>query len=128
MKLAITAVLFSLLTPSIPLTLAQDHAAQLSQVKHLTVYPVNGIRPVLLSAISIQRGAEYPSLVDLKGDVEIRTRVCIMQSKTVSKKNAMVCDGETVIRADEAVFHEDTGAVEAQGKVTVTTVSYPSKS
>ena len=127
MKLAITAALWSLLTTSILPALAQDQADQLSQVKHLTVYPVNGFRPVHLSALSIQRGAQYPSPVELKGDVEIRTRVCIMQGKTVNKKGALVCDGETVIRADEAVFHEDTGAIEAQGKVTVTTTPYSGK-
>jgi hypothetical protein len=77
-----------------------------------------------MSALSIQRGAEYPSLVELKGDVEIRTRVCVMQSRAGTKKGALVCDGETVLRADEAVFHEDTGTIEAQGKVTVVTVPY----
>jgi hypothetical protein len=124
MKLAIAVAFCGLFIRAIPPALAQDRAAQLSQVKHLTVFPVNGVRPVLLSALSIQRGAEYPSLVELRGDVEIRTRVCIMQGKTVSKKGALVCDGEIVLRADEAVFHEDTGAVEAQGNVSFTPVPY----
>jgi hypothetical protein len=82
---------------------------------------------VLLSALSIQRGAEYPSLVELKGNVEIRTPVCIHRDKAASRNVALVCDGETVIRADEAVFHGDTGEVEARGRVTVTPRPYRRK-
>src|SRR5690242_16402166 len=76
---------------------------------------MNGIRPVRLAALSIQRGAEYPSLVELKGGVEIRTQVCIMRGNTASKKGTVVCDGETILRADEAIFHEDTGTVRPKG-------------
>ncbi|HEY2017432.1 MAG TPA: hypothetical protein VGH38_28195 [Bryobacteraceae bacterium] len=128
MKLAITAAFWGLLTTAIPPAFPENQAASLSQVKHLTVFPVNAVRPVLLSALAIQRGAEYPAEVELKGAVEIRTRVCIMQGKTKSKKGGLVCDGETVLRAEEAIFHEDTGAVEAQGKVTLTTVPYRRRS
>ncbi len=124
MKLAIAATLWALLTTTLPPAWSQDRTAELSQMKHLVVFPMNGVRPVLVSALSIQRGAEYPSVVELKGDVEIRTRVCVMQGKAAAKKSALVCDGETVLRADEAVFHEDTGAIEAQGKVSVATVPY----
>jgi hypothetical protein len=125
MKLAIAGAFWALLTTAAPPSRAQDQAARLSEVKHLTVFPVNGIRPVLLSALSIQRGAEYPSVVELRGDVEIRTRLCVMQGDTAARKGAMVCDGEMVVRADDAVFHEDTGTVEATGKVTFSTVPYP---
>ena len=124
MKLAIAAAVWALLTTAIPPAWPQDQTAELSQMKHLVVFPVNGIRPVIVSALNIQRGAEYPSSVELKGDVEIRMRVCVMQGKAAAKKSALVCDGETVLRADEAVFHEDTGAIEAQGKVSVATVPY----
>ena len=119
MKLLVAAgALVCLLTTLRALAAAQDQADQTVQ-KHLTVAPVNGVRPVLLSALSIERGAEYPSLVELKGNVEIRTPVCIVTSQTASKKTH-ICDGETVLRADEATFHEDTGEVEARGTVTVT--------
>lgn len=124
MKLAIAATVWALLTAAISPAWPQDRTAELSQMKHLVLFPVNGVRPVLVSALNIQRGAEYPSLVELKGDVEIRMRVCVMQGKAAAKKSALVCDGETVLRADEAVFHEDTGAIEAQGKVSVATVAY----
>lgn len=113
MKLLVAAGAF------VCLAVAQDR-------KHLTVAPVNGIRPVLLSALSIERGADYPSLVELKGNVEIRTPVCIKTGKTPGKMTH-ICSGETVVRADEAVFHEDTGEVEARGNVTVTPVSYRHK-
>jgi hypothetical protein len=103
---------------------AQDLANPPAALKHLTVAPVNSIRPVVLSALSIQRGEEYPSTVELKGSVEIRTPVCISTGKPASKRIVSVCDGETVLRADEAVFHEDSGAVEARGSVTVTPVPY----
>ena len=98
---------------------AQDRNSQAIQPKHLAVAPMNFTRPVLLSAMSIERGAGYPSVVELKGDVEIRTPVCIHRDKTASRKVVLVCDGETVLRADEAVFHEDTGEVEARGTLTV---------
>ena len=124
MKLLVAAgALVCLLTTLPPLAVAQNPADQQAQQKHLTVAPVNGVRPVLLSALSIQRGAEYPSLVELKGNVEIRTPVCVKTSKTASKMTH-ICDGETVLRADEAVFHEDTGEVEARGNVTVTPRRY----
>ena len=121
MKVAITSVFCALIT-AIPLALAQDQAP--SQTKSLIVFPVNGVGGVRLSALNIQRTAEYPSVIELRGDVEIRTRVCIIQGKTGSKARAPVCDGVTVVRADEAVFHEDTGSVDARGKVTITTVPY----
>lgn len=102
---------------------AQDNP-DVSMTKHLTVFPVNGVRPVQLSALNIQRGAEYPSVVELKGDVEIRTRVCVRQSKPGDKTGRLACDGETIVRADEVTYHEDTGTVEARGKVTIATVPY----
>jgi hypothetical protein len=124
MKLAITAAVWGLVIAAIPSASSQDQTPQLSQIKHLVVFPVGGIRPVRVSGLNIQRGLEYPSVVELKGNVEIRTRVCVMQSKAATNRGALVCDGETVLRADEAVFHEDTGTIEAQGKVTVVTVPY----
>ena len=91
------------------------------ELKHLVVPTVNGIRPVDLSALSIERGAQYPSVIELKGNVEVRTPICFRE------KDAMSCIGESILHADEAVFHEDTGEVEARGKVTVTPFQYGSK-
>src|SRR5579883_1355239 len=86
-------------------------------MKHLTVAPLNGSADgrAIVSARSIERGVEYPSVIRLKGEVEIRTPVCLKSGKGTEK----VCYGETVVRADEAEYHEDTGEVEAHGKVTV---------
>ena len=128
MKLLVaTGAFVCFLASLVPSATAQDQSSQAGEQKHLTVAPVNFTRPVLLSALSIQRGAEYPSLVELKGNVEIRTPVCIHRDKAASRNVALVCDGETVIRADEAVFHEDTGEVEARGRVTVTPRPYRRK-
>ena len=52
-----------------------------------------------VSAISIERGP-YPSLLVLKGNVEVRTN-------------------GFVIRTDEADYDETTGAIEARGNVKV---------
>ena len=82
MKLLVAAGAF------VCLAVAQDR-------KHLTVAPVNGIRPVLLSALSIERGADYPSLVELKGNVEIRTPVCIKTGKMPGKMTGGI-DSSTI--------------------------------
>jgi hypothetical protein len=94
--------------------LAQENPQEL---KHLPVAPLNGttIGQATVSARSIERGVGYPAVIRLKGDVEIRTPVCFQTSKGTQ----MTCPGETVLRADEAEYHEDTGEIEAHGKVTV---------
>ena len=111
MKLLIS---IGILACSLTTTLAagQDMAPE---SKHLTVVPLTAHRPVVLTARSIERGISYPSVVILKGDVEIKTPVCL----PIGKKGKMTCDGEMIVRADEAEFHEDTGEVEAHGNVAV---------
>jgi hypothetical protein len=109
MKVLVSAALIALLLPPVA---AQDRP----DLKHVTVPTPNGVRPVSLSAVSIERGATYPAVVQLKGKVEIRTPVCLAGKR----KGELICDGETVVRADEATFHEDTGEIEARGNVTVT--------
>jgi hypothetical protein len=83
--------------------------------QHLTVAPLSGSRAVTLSALNIERGTSYPSVIQLKGNVEIKTPVCL----PAGRKNALVCDGEVILQADSAEFHEDTGQIEAHGTVTV---------
>lgn len=80
--------------------------------KHLTVPPANGARPADITAFEIERGERYPSTVHLKGGVEIRTPVCI----PAGRRGKVICD------ADEATYHEDTGAIEASGSVSVTPI------
>ncbi len=98
----------------LPPALGQDDKAV--EVKHLTAAPQNGSRTVALAALSIERGAHYPSVVKLKGNVEIKTPVCL----PVGKESELVCEGYMVVTADEAEFHEDTGQIEARGNVSVT--------
>ncbi len=87
-------------------------------MKHLSVAPQDGSAngQATVSARSIEREGGYPALIRLKGDVEIRTPVCF---KTGKSTDETVCHGYTVVRADAAEYHEDTGEIEAHGKVTV---------
>lgn len=107
MKLYVAAL--AVCTLALP---AQEYPA--GQPKHLTVPTATSVRPVSVSALSIERGAEYPSIIHLKGSVEIKTPVCIRQA------SGQVCAGSVVLRADEADFHEDSGQIDAHGNVTVT--------
>jgi hypothetical protein len=95
------------------LAMGQDAAPE---QKHLMLPTVNGARPVMVSALRIERGVEFPTVVKLSGNVEIQTPVCL----PTGKKGAMVCDGDMILQADAAEFHEDTGQIEAHGNVTVT--------
>jgi hypothetical protein len=95
-----------------------------SEQKHLMVPTLNGgIKTVRLSARSVERGVPYPSVVELKGNVEIQTPVCL----PVGEGRKLICDGNMVVHADEAKFHEDTGEIEATGAVTVTPLRHETK-
>jgi hypothetical protein len=78
--------------------------------------PVTGVRPSVLTAFEIERLGGYPAAIHLKGAVEIKSPVCL----PVGKHGKLICDGEMILRADEATFHEDTGQIEANGVVTLT--------
>jgi len=83
--------------------------------KHMMTSAVNADWPTTLTAFEIERVGQYPSAVQLKGSVEIKSKVCLR----VGKRGELQCDGEMILRADEATFHEDTGQIEARGAVTV---------
>jgi hypothetical protein len=91
------------------------------EMKHIVIPQPNGSRGVALAALSIERGVEFPTVVKLSGNVEIKTPVCIPSPK---KGANMLCDGDMVVHADEAEFHEDTGQIEAHGNVTVTPMKH----
>lgn len=110
-KLFITA----LSVCALALTAQQNPA---SRLKHLSVPTSTSVRPLSVSAIEIEKGLPYPSLIHLKGSVEIRTPVCTITRPEDARSR--VCDGSVVLRADEAVLHEDTGQIEASGNVKVT--------
>ena len=113
MKVLAAAAVFALVG-SIPVAIGQDSP---SEDKHLII-PSNENRGVRLSALNIVR--QYPTVVFLKGNVEIKIPVCL----PVGKKRAPVCDGFTIVRADEATFHQDTGQIEAHGNVAVTPLEH----
>jgi hypothetical protein len=96
------------------LALAQEPAQH--EPMHLFAIPLNGARTTKLTALSIERGAGYPSTINLKGAVEIKTPACF----PTGKHGKMTCDGYMILRADEATYHEDSGEIEARGIVTVT--------
>jgi len=109
MKLSLAALVFCTLALT-----AQDYPA--SQLKHLSVPTLTSVRPVSVVALHIERAPEYPSIVHLKGSVEIKTPVCL----NVGKGSEQVCAGYVVLHADEADIHEDSGQIDARGNVTVT--------
>jgi hypothetical protein len=82
-----------------------------------------GSNPVRLSALNVQRGVTYPSVIEMKGNVEIQTPVCL----PVGKGRKLICDGHMIVHADEAKFHEDTGEIEATGTVIVTPLRHETK-
>jgi hypothetical protein len=93
---------------------AQDNPVD--QRKHLSVPTATSVRPLSVAAAQIERGGHYPSIIHLKGDVEIRTPVCVAGGPGT----ALACAGYVVLRADAADLHEGSGTVEASGNVRVT--------
>ena len=92
------------------------------EMKHIIIpQPNSAGRDVSLAALQIERGVEYPTVVRLSGNVEIKTPVCIPGRK---KGDNMLCDGDMVLHADRAEFHEDTGQIDAHGDVTVTPMKH----
>lgn len=87
-----------------------------AELKHLMTAPLNGSGPVSMAATSIEHGTQYPTVIRLKGSVEIKTPVCL----PTGKDRALVCDGEMIVQADEAELNEDTGEIRAQGNVQIT--------
>ena len=84
--------------------------------KHLSVPIAGSAQPLAVAATEIERGAQYPSVIHLKGDVEIRMPVCV----ATGRGSVQHCAGEIVFRADEVDLHEETGQIEAKGAVRVT--------
>jgi hypothetical protein len=93
---------------------AQDQAG--TQQKHLSLPIVGNPRPFAASALEIDREIPYPSVIHLKGDVQIRMPVCVVTGPGWTHQ----CAGEIVVSATEADVHEDTGQIEAKGEIRVT--------
>jgi lipopolysaccharide assembly outer membrane protein LptD (OstA) len=93
---------------------AQDYPA--GEMKRLSVPTTTSLTPLSVAAREIEREGLYPSVIHLKGSVEIKTPVCVK----AGQGSVLNCDGYVVLRADTADFHEGTGQIEARGNVTVT--------
>lgn len=92
---------------------AQNNPA--AERKHVSAPIANSVRPLLAAAAEIDREGGYPSVIHLKGDVEIRIPVCV----ATGPGTVQHCAGEIVFHADEADLHEDTGQIDAKGAVRV---------
>jgi hypothetical protein len=93
---------------------AQDYPA--GQRKSLSVPTTTSVKPLSVAALDIEREGLYPSVIHLKGSVEIKTPVCLKAGPS----HALYCAGYIVLHADAADFHEGSGQIEARGNVTVT--------
>jgi hypothetical protein len=64
------------------------------QLKHLSVPTLTNLKPLSVAALQVERGAEHPSIIRLKGNVEIKTPVCL----AIGGNNAQMCGGYVVVR------------------------------
>src|SRR5216683_1254671 len=101
MKLLIVGSLILQLIGAVPQAISQN--ATPAEKVHLTVGAAN------VEADSIERGVHYPSIVQLRGNVQITMKIGV----GVAPPRFMIL----VLRADEASLHEDTGEIEARGSV-----------
>src|SRR4051794_20766513 len=83
--------------------------------KHFMTAPTSGGRNVLMAANNISRLGQYPASIQLSGDVEIKTPACL----PLGKGGKLMCDGEMIVRSDEATYHESSGQIDARGLVTI---------
>jgi lipopolysaccharide assembly outer membrane protein LptD (OstA) len=99
-----------------PRALCQESKSASERLHVMATGPGNR---VMLEADNIERGVSYPSVIQLKGNVQIKTKV-VLQDNPLS---LMIM----VVRADEADYHEDTGEIEARGNVHVDYRDDPAK-
>ncbi|HYM13108.1 MAG TPA: hypothetical protein VEU62_20375 [Bryobacterales bacterium] len=99
-RLVLVVAMACQFAPVLPQAMCQEQKIAARKLHLLVTGPGGGS----VSALSIERGVPYPSVIHLKGDVEIRRRGMIL-------------------RADEADYHEDSGEVGARGHVRV--MPYP---
>ncbi len=68
--------------------------------------------------------APYASVIRLKGNVVIRT-CCVQKGIGLGKRPKIEPKQLMIMHADEADYRQDTGEIEARGKVLVTFQNYP---
>jgi hypothetical protein len=74
---------------------------------------------MVLTATSIERDLSSTagkSVMQLKGGVQIKMITCI----PTGKDDAKVCEAAMALRADEVIYNEKTGEIDARGNVHVT--------
>jgi hypothetical protein len=86
------------------------------QLKHISVPIASSAQPLAVAAMEIDRELQYPSVIHLKGAVEIKMPVCVVTGPGTAQN----CAGEIVFHANEADLHEDTGQIEAKGGAKIT--------
>ena len=64
-----------------------------------------------IQAESIERPVQFPSIIRLKGNIQINSKIVARDTPL----SLLIM----VVRADEADYHEDTGEIEARGSVQV---------
>ena len=103
------------------LLIANPQSQPAGELKHLVVPLEGASHNIQLTAQSIDRiDGRYPSIVRLKGSVEIKSPVCIQPDPA----QRIVCDGYMIVRADEAEVNEATGRIESHGNVTVIPIQH----
>jgi lipopolysaccharide assembly outer membrane protein LptD (OstA) len=110
MKLLVVGAVLVHLASVLPQAVCQDTAS--AQRLNLTVGRST------LQAESIDRELPYPSVIRLKGNVQITARTVVQYAPL----SLMIM----VVKADEADYHEDTGEIEARGDVQVSYRDDPS--
>ena len=110
MKLLVVGAVLAHLASVLPQAVCQDTAPP--QRLNLTVGRST------LQAESIDRELPYPSVIRLKGNVQITVRTVVQYAPL----SLMIM----VVKADEADYHEDTGEIEARGDVQVSYRDDPS--
>src|SRR5882672_1779808 len=81
------------------------------QENKLSLMATGPLGSIALQADSIQRRPSYPSVIQLKGNVEIKTKTVVQHSPV----RLMIM----VVRADEADYHEDPSQTNAVGNVRI---------
>ena len=127
MKLIILGGLMACqLTSTLPKAMGQDNKPAEQKLHLPATGPMGG---VTMEADHIERGPSYPSVIRLKGNVEIKTKTVSRPGR--SPGTASPSAGEALmimmVRADEADYHEDSGEIEARGKVRVDYRDDPSR-
>ena len=103
----------------VPRASCQDNKAQSERLYLTRSIPESSGGRVELAASEVQRDLSSKaseSIIQLKGHVEIKMITCT----PTARREAKVCEGAMVLRADAVEFNEKTGEIAASGHVHIT--------